>query len=71
MRVHRAKDKEVHKDQLVRVIIRPPIDAPGYGRGRADELVRAVRESIIEGLRLSGADPDDLNRQAAEAAKKA
>ena len=68
LRVHRAKDNKVHKDQTVRVVIRPPIDAPSYGRARAEELVRAVRESIEEGLRQSAAD--DLNRQDAEAAKK-
>ncbi|HKO92698.1 MAG TPA: lysophospholipid acyltransferase family protein [Polyangiaceae bacterium] len=55
LRVLRAKDSHVHKDQTVRVIIQPPIDAPSYGRGRADELVRAVRESIEDGLRQSAA----------------
>jgi 1-acyl-sn-glycerol-3-phosphate acyltransferase len=49
-RVHRAGDTEVHKNQTVKVSIRPPIDAPAFGRARSDELVQAVRASILQGL---------------------
>lgn len=49
-KVHRPGDAEVHKNQHVRVAIRPPIDAPAFGRGRSDELVDAVRRSIMAGL---------------------
>ncbi len=52
-RIHRAGELQVHKHQSVNVSVRPPIDAPGYGRARTDELVAAVRTSILEGLGLS------------------
>lgn len=57
LRVHRAGDKVVHKDQDVRVSIRSPLDAPAFGRERCDELVSAVRESIVQGLTELGAAP--------------
>jgi 1-acyl-sn-glycerol-3-phosphate acyltransferase len=50
MRVHRSGDKEVHKGQSVRVVIHAPIDAPSFGRQRSDELMKAVRASIVSGL---------------------
>jgi 1-acyl-sn-glycerol-3-phosphate acyltransferase len=49
-RVHRAGDSQVHKNQTVKVAIRPPIDAPAFGRARSDELLQAVRASILQGL---------------------
>jgi hypothetical protein len=49
-RVLRAKDKTVHKDQRVRVLVRRPVDARAYPRGRTDELVEVVRASISAGL---------------------
>ena len=50
LRVHRKKDLEVHKGQTVRVAIRPPIDAPRYGRERVRDLMTAVHDSISQGL---------------------
>ena len=50
LRIHRAGDKEVHKHQTVSVTIRPPLDAPAFGRARTDELVAATREAILAGL---------------------
>lgn len=49
-RVHRPGDTEVHKHQVVKVAIRPPMDAPAFGRARSDELLQAVRSSILCGL---------------------
>src|SRR6185436_15497721 len=46
LRVLRAKGTEVHKDQTVRVVIRPPVDVASYGRARTGDLVAAVRVSI-------------------------
>jgi 1-acyl-sn-glycerol-3-phosphate acyltransferase len=54
-RVLRAKDKTVHKDQQVRVLVRPPVDAREYPRGRTDQLVQLVRLSISAGLEESTA----------------
>jgi 1-acyl-sn-glycerol-3-phosphate acyltransferase len=53
--VHRAGDREVHKHQLVKVSIRPPLDAPGFGRARSDELMAGVRASILSGLEATRA----------------
>jgi 1-acyl-sn-glycerol-3-phosphate acyltransferase len=53
--IHRAGDKNVNKHQTVNVMIRPPIDAPGFGRTRSDELMEAVRSTIVEGLARSRA----------------
>ena len=50
LRIHRAGDKEVHKHQTVSVTIRPPLDAPAFGRARTDELVAATRGAILAGL---------------------
>jgi 1-acyl-sn-glycerol-3-phosphate acyltransferase len=50
LRIHRAGDTTVHKGQTVSVTVRPPIDAPAYGRARTDELVAATREAILAGL---------------------
>jgi 1-acyl-sn-glycerol-3-phosphate acyltransferase len=49
-RIHRAGDRRVHKDQTVHVTVRPPIDAPTYGRARSEALIEAVRVTISEGL---------------------
>jgi 1-acyl-sn-glycerol-3-phosphate acyltransferase len=49
-RIHRVGDKQVHKNQSVTVCIRPPIDSPSFGRSRSDELLQAVRASIVAGL---------------------
>lgn len=49
-KVHRPGDTEVHKNQVVKVAIRPPVDAPAFGRARSDELIDAVRGSIVAGL---------------------
>ena len=57
LRVLRAKDTEVHRDQRVRVVIGPPVDAASYGRSRTAELLAAVRESILSGLNESAAEP--------------
>ena len=57
LRVLRAKGTEVHKDQTVRVVIRPPVDVASYGRARTGDLVAAVRESILQGLRESATQP--------------
>lgn len=50
LEIHRSGERRVHKDRTVRVNIRPPIDAPAYGRSRTDELVAATREAILAGL---------------------
>lgn len=50
LRVLRAQDTVVHKDQTVRVVVRPPIDVGSFGRPRTDELVATVRASIEAGL---------------------
>jgi 1-acyl-sn-glycerol-3-phosphate acyltransferase len=50
LRIHRAGDRRVNKHQTVSVTIRPPIDAPSFGRDRTDELILAVRTSIVAGL---------------------
>ncbi len=50
MRVHRSGDKEVHKGQTVKVAIHPPIDSQSFGRQRSDELMKAVRASIVGGM---------------------
>ena len=55
LRIHRAGDRRVHKNQTVNVTIRPPIDAPAYGRERTDELLAFTREVILAGLRASRA----------------
>lgn len=57
LHVLRAKENQVHKGQTVRVLIRPPVDVRSYGRARTDELVAAVRASIVQGLQESSADP--------------
>jgi len=49
-RIHRAGSTHVHKHQVVKVAIRPPIDAPAFGRSQSDELMQAVRSSILAGL---------------------
>jgi 1-acyl-sn-glycerol-3-phosphate acyltransferase len=54
-RVLRAKDTTVHKDQRVRVLIRPPVDGHEFSRGRTDQLVQVVRASISAGLEESAA----------------
>ncbi len=48
--VHRSGDARVHKDQTVRVAIRPPVDARRFTRDRTDELIQIVRASILSGL---------------------
>lgn len=53
--VHRSGDKQVNKGRTVRVAIQPPIDAPSFGRARADELMSLVRSSIVAGLKGTGA----------------
>jgi 1-acyl-sn-glycerol-3-phosphate acyltransferase len=50
LRIHRAGDTRVHKHQTVGVTIRPPIDAPSFGRARADELIQVVRSTIFDAL---------------------
>ncbi len=50
LRIHRAGERRVHKHQTVSVTIRPPIDAPAFGRARSNELMEAVRATISEGL---------------------
>lgn len=55
LRIHRAGDRRVHKNQTVSVTIRPPIDAPAYGRARTDELIQHTRETIIAGLNRGAA----------------
>lgn len=50
LRIHRAGERRVHKHQTVSVTIRPPFDAPAFGRARADELMDRVRSSILEAL---------------------
>jgi 1-acyl-sn-glycerol-3-phosphate acyltransferase len=50
LRIHKAGETVVHKHQSVSVTVRPPIDAPAYGRPRTDELVAATREAILAGL---------------------
>jgi 1-acyl-sn-glycerol-3-phosphate acyltransferase len=50
LRVHRAKDLEVHKDQTVRVQVCPPIDTAAFGRKGTGELMAAVRRCIEAGL---------------------
>lgn len=57
LRIHRAGDREVHKDQTVSVTVRPPIDAPAYGRAGTDALVAATREVILAGLPRSAGEP--------------
>lgn len=57
LRVLRSQDTQVHKGQTVRVLIRPPVDVLSYGRARADELVAAVRATIVEALQESAAEP--------------
>jgi 1-acyl-sn-glycerol-3-phosphate acyltransferase len=52
LRIHRAGDRQVNKNQSVSVTIRPPIDAPSFGRSRADELISLTRESILAGLSI-------------------
>jgi len=49
-RILRSGGREVHKHQTVNVTIRPPIDAPTYGRARTDALLTATREAILAGL---------------------
>jgi 1-acyl-sn-glycerol-3-phosphate acyltransferase len=60
LRVHRAGEKVVHKNQLVRVNVRPPIDPAAYGRERSDALVEAVRASILQGLAELRGDPSPV-----------
>jgi 1-acyl-sn-glycerol-3-phosphate acyltransferase len=50
LRIHRAGEREVHKHQNVSVTIRPPLDAPAFGRARSDELIQLTREAIVAGL---------------------
>jgi 1-acyl-sn-glycerol-3-phosphate acyltransferase len=50
LRIHRAGETHVHKHQTVGVTIRPPIDAPGFGRARTEGLIEAVRATIVEAL---------------------
>jgi 1-acyl-sn-glycerol-3-phosphate acyltransferase len=50
LRIHRAGERRVHKNQTVGVTIRPPIDAGEFGRARTDELMEAVRATILEAL---------------------
>jgi len=50
LRIHRAGERRVNKNQTVHVTVRPPIDAPSYGRERSDELMEAVRVAIASGL---------------------
>jgi 1-acyl-sn-glycerol-3-phosphate acyltransferase len=50
LNIHRAGERRVNKHQTVHVTVRPPIDAPAYGRARSDELIEAVRAAIADGL---------------------
>ncbi|HWO13232.1 MAG TPA: lysophospholipid acyltransferase family protein [Polyangiaceae bacterium] len=50
LRILPSGGRQVYKNQTVNVIVRPPIDAPAYGRARTDELVATTREAILAGL---------------------
>ncbi len=52
-RIHRAGERQVHKHQTVGVTIRPPIDAPSFGRARTDELIALVRSAMVDALPTS------------------
>jgi 1-acyl-sn-glycerol-3-phosphate acyltransferase len=66
LRVLRAKETQVHKGQTVRVVIRPPVEVSSYGRARTDELVAAVRVSIVQGLKESTAQENPPQEGTAE-----
>ena len=57
LRIHRAGERQVHKHQTVSVTIRPPIDAPSFGRDGTEDLIQLVRSSILEALPRARAIP--------------
>jgi 1-acyl-sn-glycerol-3-phosphate acyltransferase len=50
LKVLRSGERQVHKNQVVRVNIRPPVDSTQYKRDATDALMVAVRASLEEGL---------------------